>query len=82
MAHDNPADADDPARAAFLVTKATSDLPNGLARALVCGTAGTANLVDASGNVCSNYPLQAGYNPISVIRVSTGGSADNIWALY
>ncbi len=70
------------AAAAILVTKAASDLPNGVCRALLCGTAGTANLVDSSGNICTSYPLQQGYNPISVVRVSTGGTADNIWALY
>ncbi len=70
------------ASAAILVTKAASDLPNGVCRALLCGTAGTVNLVDGSGNVCTSYPLQQGYNPISVVRVSTGGTADNIWALY
>lgn len=68
--------------AAASVTKAASDLPDGPARALWVGTAGTANLVDASGNVLSNFPLQAGLNPIAVRRVSTGGSAADIWALY
>ncbi len=71
-----------PASAAILVVKAASDLPDGPCRALLCGQAGTVNIVDASGNVCTDLPLQAGYNPISVIRVSTGGSASNIWALY
>jgi hypothetical protein len=77
-----PVTPDAPARAAYKVTKAASDLSTGTARALLCGTAGTANLVDAEGNVLSNFPLQQGYNPISVKRVSTGGDADDIWALY
>lgn len=72
----------DPAVAIFAVTKADSALPNGTCRALLCGTAGTVNIMDASGNLCTNLPLQAGYNPIGAKQVRTGGTADNIWALY
>ena len=51
-------------------------------RALLVGTAGTANLVYASGAV-SSVPLQVGYNPLGgVLRIATGGTADNIWAIY
>lgn len=64
------------------VTKANSELTYGECRALVCGTAGTVNLVDASGNIITDFPLQQGYNPIRVVQVSTGGTADDIWALY
>lgn len=71
-----------PAKALFAVTKANADLPNGPCRALLCGSAGTVNLLDYSGNLCSDYPLQAGYNPISVKQVRTGGTASGIWALY
>ena len=60
----------------------TINLPNGVCRALLVGTPGTANLVDATGNAVTNLPLQPGYNPIGVSRVMTGGTADNIWALY
>lgn len=66
----------------YLVTKANNDLPNGACRALLCGTAGTVNLMDSEGNICTNVPLQAGYNPLSVKQVRTSGSADDIWALY
>ena len=59
-----------------------SDLPEGVCRALLVGTAGTANLIDASGAEHANVPLQQGYNPIGVQRVKTGGSASNLWALY
>lgn len=51
-------------------------------RGLACGTAGTANLVDASGQTLTNFPLQAGYNPIAIVELSSGGTADDIWALY
>lgn len=66
----------------ILVTKADAALPNGTCRGLLVGTAGTANLMDADGNVCANVPLQAGYNPLQCRQVRTSGTADNIWALY
>ena len=59
-----------------------TDLPGGVCRALLVGTAGTANLIDASGTQRDGVPLQQGYNPIGVQRVKTGGSATNLWALY
>jgi hypothetical protein len=59
-----------------------NDLPGGICRALLVGTAGTATLVDASGAEHSGVPLQQGFNPIGVRRVKTGGSAVNLWALY
>jgi hypothetical protein len=65
-----------------VVTKADADLPGGVTRGLLCNTAGTANLTDAEGNLCANFPLQQGYNPIQVMQVRTGGTADEIWALY
>jgi hypothetical protein len=59
-----------------------ADLPDGVCRALLVGTAGTANLIDASGGEHTGVPLQQGFNPIGVRRVKTGGSAVNLWALY
>ena len=50
--------------------------------ALVVGTAGTLNFIDGSGNDVVGFPAQAGYNPITVTRVKTGGTAANIWAIY
>lgn len=64
------------------VTKAPATLPGGICRALLVGTAGTANLKDAEGTPSANVPLQAGYNPLQVLVVDTGGTADDIWALY
>lgn len=64
------------------VTKANSDLPDGICRALLVGTAGTANLMSAEGSTRANVPLQQGYNPLACKQVRTGGTADNIWALY
>jgi hypothetical protein len=64
------------------VVKANQDLPNGTASALLVGTAGTAELMDATGATISNVPLQVGYNPIRVKQVRIGGTASDIWALY
>jgi len=64
------------------VTKADAALPDGSCRALLVGTAGTANLMDMGGPVRANVPLQAGYNNLACRQVRTGGTADNIWALY
>lgn len=65
-----------------LLTKANSDIAGGPARALLVGTAGTANLMDEFGNITADVPLQAGYNPLNVRQVRTGGTADDIWALF
>lgn len=65
-----------------LVTKADADLPGGITRGLLVGTAGTANLAQPDGTLRANVPLQQGYNPLQVLQVRTGGTADNIWALY
>jgi len=64
------------------VTKADAELPSGRCLGLLVGTAGTANLMDAAGNILTSVPLQAGYNPISVRQVRLGGTAADIWALY
>jgi hypothetical protein len=64
------------------VTKADADLPGGRCFGLLVGTAGTANLQDAASNTLADVPLQAGYNPIAATQVRTGGTADDIWALY
>jgi len=59
-----------------------SDLPDGVCRGLLAGTAGTANLIDASGIERTGVPLQQGFNPLGAQRVKTGGTAANLWALY
>jgi hypothetical protein len=53
----------------------------GTCRALLVGTAGTATVIDAEGNTSTNIPLQVGYNPIRVSKVTYGTAAD-VWALY
>lgn len=64
------------------ITKANADLAGGTCRALLVGTAGTANLQDNDGTTTTDVPLQQGYNPLQVRQVRTGGTADDIWALY
>lgn len=64
------------------VTKADANLADGACRALLVGVAGTLNLMDAEGNIRANVPVQAGYNPLSVKQVRTGGTATGIFALY
>lgn len=64
------------------VTKADTDLPDGVCRGLLVGTGGTANLQTKDGTTRANVPLQAGYNPLVCKQVRTGGSASDIWALY
>jgi len=64
------------------VTKADSALSGGECRALLVGTPGTANIMDATGAIQADVPLQQGYNPLKVLQVRTGGTADDIWALY
>lgn len=71
-----------PADAIVPVTKAVAELPDGKCRALLVGVAGTANIVDDTGTLRTNVPLQQGYNPIIVRAVHTGGTASDIWALY
>ena len=72
-----------PARSLIKVTKSdTVDIASSVCRALLVGTAGSATLIDASGAEVANVPLQQGFNPIMVRRIKTGGTAENIWALY
>lgn len=75
-------DSDAPAGLFVLATKANEQLPGGTCRALLVGTPGTANLMDGAGNIRTNVPLQQGYNPLACRQVRTGGTADDIWALY
>lgn len=73
---------DIPARKLIAVTKADSDLPNGVCRGLWVGTAGTANIQDASGTTRTSVPLLAGLFPFPCLQVRTGGTAADIWAIY
>jgi len=58
------------------------DLNGGICRGLWVGTAGTANIRTAAGAVRTGVPLIQGVNPIMCVRVLTGGTATDIWAMY
>lgn len=51
-------------------------------RALWIGTAGTLNFVDTAGQTITNFPAQAGLNPIKIRQLTEGGTATDIWGLY
>ena len=57
------------------------DFADGACRSLLVGTAGTATVIDFDGNTLTDIPLQQGYNPLRVRRV-TLGTAANVWALF
>ena len=38
--------------------------------------------MDVTGAILADVPLMQGYNPLKVLQVRTGGTADDIWALY
>jgi hypothetical protein len=50
-------------------------------RGLWVGTAGAATLIRPDGTTATDFPLKAGYNPVSCIRVATGATASGIWRL-
>jgi hypothetical protein len=50
-------------------------------RSLWVGTAGTATMIDASGNTLTNFPLLAGLNPLRITNITLGTAAD-VWAVY
>lgn len=59
-----------------------SPLVGGPCRGLLVGTAGTATVVDANGNTCTDIPLQVGYNPIQLQQITALTTAANVWALW
>lgn len=64
------------------VTPGAEDLPDGVCRGLLVGSAGTCNLTEPDGTDRDDVPLIAGYNPLAALKVRAGGTADDIWALY
>jgi len=68
------------ATTAVLLSASSTAFP--VCRALLVGTAGTANVTFPNGSTASSIPLQAGYNPISIVKLTALGTASNVWALY
>ena len=50
-------------------------------RAILCGTAGSANIVTPGGNLRAAVPLQLGMNAIRCVEVQSGGSASDLWGV-
>lgn len=69
-------------RATKIVKSDTENLPGGAARAIWSATEGTLNLVFPDGSETTAFPVFPGMNQISVLRVKTGGTAADVWALY
>lgn len=55
------------------------DIPNGPARYLLVGTAGTATLMKTDGTTVADVPLQKGYNPLVVRQVVSLGTAADVF---
>ena len=51
-------------------------------RAILIGTAGTANVVMASGKTRNNVSLQVGVMPLRISVLLSGGTADDFWAIF
>lgn len=67
------------------ITPGSSLLADGACRAIVAEVAGRVDLTQPDGVVRTNYPLQAGYNPVAAIRINaptSGTAATGVWALY
>lgn len=67
------------------ITLGATVLADGICRGINAEVAGRVNLTQADGVVRENYPLTAGYNPVSakVINAPTAGTAaTGVWALY
>jgi hypothetical protein len=73
---------DAPYQGIFAVTPANSTLPGGVCKGVWCGTPGTINGIDETGNVFTGFPLQLGENRIRLLQISTGGTAANLWSLH
>jgi len=66
-----------------IVPSDTEDLPDGTARSIWSGTAGTVNLVLGNGHEVTDFPVFPGRNEIAnVVRVKLGGTANDLWAMY
>ena len=53
----------------------------GPTRGICVGTAGTATLVDAEGNVPVDFPLKEGDHPYRITKITLGTAAD-VWGLW
>jgi hypothetical protein len=59
----------------------TPGTPFAACRAVLAGTGGTAECTFIDGS-SATLTLIAGYNPISITNIASGGTADDLVALY
>lgn len=67
------------------VTKADVDLPDGPCKAILVGVSGTLNVEmvgRGSPQIRNSLPLDTGIYPLQCKQIRTGGTSDNIWAIY
>ena len=68
------------------VTKADAPLPDGTCKAILIGTAGDINIttigIDGVNVERNSVPVEVGLYPIQCVEIRTGGTADNIHAIY
>jgi hypothetical protein len=70
-------------RLAVVVPSDDTDLPDGLARGLFVGGAGTLRVVDSHGNIADIVSNASQYHPLRIARImATGTTAADIVALY
>lgn len=56
-------------------------VPGGHSRGLTIGTAGTINVTFPDGTTADAMPAVEGFFPYNVLKVRTGGTADDIWTV-
>jgi hypothetical protein len=57
-------------------------LANGPTRGLIADVAGTFTGHDAFGNLVTTMPLQPGYNPISVLGITSLATTTQVWGVW
>lgn len=73
---------------AIVFSKITPDatgvvpLPQGPTRAIIADVAGTVTGHDAFGNAVATFPLQAGWNSISLAGVTSIATTTQVWGVW
>jgi hypothetical protein len=61
----------------------TPDTQFAACKGVYCTTQGLATIADAAGTQILQFPMQSGYNPISITEVSSAGqNYQGMFALY
>lgn len=67
------------------VALASTPLPQGECRVILCSADGALNLTNAAGVVRENVPVQKGYNPLVASAIddpTTGSAPGSVFACY